>query len=186
MFLTEDVYKSYISEGFATDIIVYLEDAISFFKEKGLCNQEGVFSKSAVDSYFYQTRGKDKRFKTAQQKEQGANYEYERVTSIYKYAKALLNVFELHPELLTETTFDYYGQTFTGKYAIELSSLVGNGENKPENLFSRAVMNETEIEYTAQGVYLVLGENKEQTGDLYYESVTFLYEIVNRYTPYLN
>ena len=146
----------------------------------------GVFSKQAVDNYFYTTREGDKRFKTEQQKAEGANYEYMRVTALYKQASKLIEVFNKHPELLDEQTFDYYGTVISGKFGLKFSELIGKGENQAKNLFSHVVLEGNESVYTASGLYLFFGENKEETGDLFYECITLLYEIIDRYTPYIS
>ncbi len=182
--LGEELYLYYVNTNNAVDIPTFINGAIDYVTSNGFI-VNGEFSSSAITDYFYATRSNDKRFKTKAQKEQGAIYEYDRITALYKQATALKAVFEAHPELLDERTFDFYGTSITGKYGVKLSELKGSEDCDIKNLFSRVVTENEDSLYTSEGIYLAFGENKEQTGDLYYETLAFLYELVCKYTLYV-
>ena len=180
----EELYLYYVKNNYATDIPTFINGAIDYVVSNGFI-VNGEFSMNAIRDYFYRTRAKDKRFKTNAQKEQGVIYEYNRITALYKQAVALKLVFEEHPELLDEQTFDYYGVSKTGKYGLKLSALTGT-EKDIKNLFCRRIEEGDTAYYTADGIYISFGENKEETGDLYYETLAFLYELIYKYTPYVS
>ena len=179
---TKNLYESYVYGNFAVDIPTYLSGAIAFCVDNGLCNQNGEFSRQAVEDYFYRTREKDKRFKTSEQLASGVDYEYQRVTALYAYATELIEVFNAHPELLDEKSFDFYGTQKTGKYGLIMGALSPDAKS----LFYHVDADSDSPDYTANGIYIAFGDNADENGDLNYECIPLLYEIINRYTTYLN
>lgn len=183
--LTEKVYKDYVTSGNAKRIDLYITEALAF------CNQflvGGEIDANKVYEYFELTRGKDSRFITKDQKEQGKKDELKRIKAIYKNATTLENCFAIHPELLHNCSFksEVLNQTFEGPYAINVSNLKGHSENKIENLFQiNKTVNDTETVLTTEGIYVVIGDTYDKTGDLFYEQLAFLVTLLRNYTNYL-
>ena len=185
--LLEDVYLEYIAQNNAVKIDEYLISAKQFLLDNGLCNSLGEFDVNRVNSYFETTRGKDTRFKTAEQIKKGKEDELKRLKAIWNNATALQKCFEEHPELLDERTYLFGAYENTGKFAINLSKLNGNSESGKyiENLFKRSYVKDDETLYTVEGIYLTVGQTSDADGDLFYEKLAFLYTLIKTYSTFI-
>lgn len=185
----EKLYLEYLNmRGGATDINEYIKGAKEFLIKNQFCNSEGVFNESKVFSYFDETRKGDGRFRTKEEKAQGRLDELERLKGIWFMANALQECFELHPELLDieREGANHISQKVMGKYAIHLGALDGGDYGDITSVFSTAKVDENNnTSYTADGVYLAIGNNKEENGDLYYEMLAVMYKIIKNYSSYL-
>lgn len=185
--ILEDVYLGYIAQNNAVKIDEYLISAKQFLLDNELCNSLGEFDVNKVNSYFETTRGKDTRFKTAEQIKKGKEDELKRLKAIWNNATALQKCFEEHPELLDERTYTYGEYQITGKYAINLSKLDGDSESGRyiENLFKRSYEKDDQVLYTVEGIYLAVGQTGDADGDLFYEKLAFLYTLIKTYSTFL-
>ena len=185
--LLEDVYLEYIAQNNAVKIDEYLISAKQFLLDNGLCNSLGEFDADKVNSYFETTRGKDTRFKTAEQIKKGKEDELKRLKAIWNNATALQKCFEEHPELLDERTYLFGTYENTGKFAINLSKLNGNSESGKyiENLFKRSYVKDDQTLYTVEGIYLTVGQTSDADGDLFYEKLAFLYTLIKTYSTFI-
>ncbi len=186
--LLEDIYVKYLSQSNAVKIDVYVQNAKQFLLDNGLCDENGVFNVDKVNAYFERTRGKDSRFKTAKQIEEGKANELKRLKAIWNNATALLRCFELHKELLDEREYTYGEFTDKGYFGLNLGALNGNAQTGKyvEDLFKRSYENESgETVYTTDGIYVALGNNLDADGDLYYENLAFLYTLIKTYSTYI-
>lgn len=185
--LLEDVYVQYISQNNAVKIDEYLNSAKQFLISEGLCNSLGEFDVDKVNSYFETTRGKDARFKTAEQISKGKEEELKRLKAIWNNATALQKCFQDHPELLDERSYTYGAYENTGKFAINLSKLNGNGASgrNIENLFKRSYEEGDQTLYTVEGIYIALGQTSDADGDLFYEKLAFLYTLIKTYSTFI-
>ena len=186
--LLEGIYVDYISQNNAVKIDEYLNSAKQFLLDNGLCDENGVFNVDKVNAYFESTRGKDSRFKTADQIEVGKANELKRLKAIWNNATALQNCFALHKELLDEREYTYGNFTDKGYFALNVGALNGNSQTGKyvENLFKRAYQDENnETVYTADGIYIALGKNLDANGDLFYENLAFLYTLIKTYSTYI-
>lgn len=185
--LLEDVYLEYIAQNNAVKIDEYLISAKQFLLDNGLCNSLGEFDVNRVNSYFETTRGKDTRFKTAEQIKKGKEDELKRLKAIWNNATALQKCFEEHPELLDERTYLFGTYENTGKFAINLSKLNGNSESGKyiENLFKRSYVKDDQTLYTVEGIYLTVGQTSDADGDLFYEKLAFLYTLIKTYSTFI-
>ncbi|MBR2323169.1 MAG: hypothetical protein IKA54_06220 [Clostridia bacterium] len=185
--LLEDVYLEYIAQNNAVKIDEYLISAKQFLLDNGLCNSLGEFDVNRVNSYFETTRGKDTRFKTAEQIKKGKEDELKRLKAIWNNATALQKCFEEHPELLDERTYLFGAYENTGKFAINLSKLNGNSESGKyiENLFKRSYVKDDQTLYTVEGIYLTVGQTSDADGDLFYEKLAFLYTLIKTYSTFI-
>ncbi|MBO7214603.1 MAG: hypothetical protein J6V66_03795 [Clostridia bacterium] len=187
--LQEDLLEIYVNNHMATDINVYISDAKAFLISNGLCDANGVFNETAVYDYFDRTRKGDSRFRTKEKKEQGRKDELERLKGIWFMANALENCLRANPNLLDkEREYNYYTLPQKGVYALRLGALIGKDGADISNLFNiKHVKEDTEeIYYSADGLYLAIGSNKEENGDLYYEMLSVVYTLIKTYTTYLD
>lgn len=183
--LLEELYVTYINSNMATDINVYIADAKKFVTENAMVN--GEFSESKIHDYFNKTRKRDGRFRTKAEKEQGRRDEVERFKGLWLMANALEQCFKEHKDLLDkEREITRLGKKETGVYALNLGGLKGKDGKKITDLFSVDKVDEDgKIYYTADGVYLAIGNNKSENGDLYYEMLAVMYTLIKNYTNYL-
>ncbi len=186
--LGEKLYLEYLNiQGGAVDINEYIAGAKAFLTNGGFCDANGTFNEREVNRYFDRTRKGDSRFRTKEQKEQGRKDELERLKGIWFMATSLEVCFENNPQLLDverEGTNEV-GQKVTGRYALNLGALDGGYYGDVTNLFSRVEVDGNGTSYTANKVYLAIGKNKKENGDLYYEMLAVLYQIINNCSSYL-
>ncbi len=186
--LGETMYDAYLKMyGAAVEIDKYISDAKAFLLSNGLCDENGVFDENRVNKYFDQTRKGDSRFRTKEEKEQGRKAEFERLKGIWLMATSLENCFAIFPELLDEREgTNEIGEKVVGKYALNLGELDGGDYGDITRLFSTVKTDEQgNTSYTADGIYLAIGNNKEVNGDLHYEILAVMYHIVKNYSSYL-
>ena len=186
LILTEEIYLQYVNALNASDLVSYINGALSYYQS--FCDENGNLVEQKVYDNFTKTRGKDSRFRTKAQIEEGKKQELSRIKGLKFTASALKQCFELHPELLDQKR-TIEGTSFSGNYAIKLDALNGNasnGKKEIQTLFKRAVVSENnETNYTASGLYLVIGENSNENGDLFYENLSVLYVLIKNYSTYL-
>ena len=181
--LTQTVLDVYLKNGCAKELNQYINEAL-IYTSQFLVN--GEFDEQKVYNYFDSTRGKDVRFKTAEQKQKGKENELKRIKAIYNNATALKECFEKHPELLYNASYELLGETFEGAYAINFGKLVGKDGAKAENLFNtNTVINGNEEITTTDGIFVVVGDTYDKTGDLFFEPLAFLVNLIKSYTNYL-
>lgn len=184
--LGEKMYKYYVEEcHMATCINTYVAQAKEFVVTNAYTN--GVFDEQKVRNYFDRTRNKDARFRTKDQKEQGRLDEIERFKGLYFMATALEECFSKNPYLLdVEREIDVYGKKEKGHYGLRLTYLKGKEGKNIANLFNvKNTDSEGKTTYTANGIYIAIGNNKEENGDLYYEMISVLYTLIDSYTNLL-
>lgn len=185
--LEEEIYLQYISRNNAVDLIDYVKSAKTFLLNEGLCNPSGEFDVNAVNAYFEKTRSKDSRFRTSEQIKKGKEDELIRLKAIWKNATALETCFAMHPELLDEQTFTIGEYTKTGKFALKIDVFDGKNGKHVENLFKRSYLDEKgETVYTTSGIYITVGNNLKDNGDLYYENLAVLYTLINTYSTFIS
>ena len=182
----ENGYAYYVDKNNAIDILVYIDNALKYLYDNGFCDENGVFNEQRVYEYFVSTRGSDARFKTSEQIEKGKADELLRLKAIYNNATSLKECFANHLDLLDYREYTFSGVEFKGYYGLKVSKLVGNSENDIKNLF----LVKTEDENgnwvdTLDGIYISVGENSKENGDLYYDNLAVLYTLIKRYTNYL-
>ena len=185
--LTEAMYNEYYKNDHAVDLPSYVQEAKEFIISNGFLNSDLTFNVSKVNEYFDRTRGKDSRFRTAKEKEQGRADELKRLQAIWQNANALEACFNAHPEILDEQkTYDFYGLEKSGRFAIKIGELK-NGNRDIKNLFTVTTLDKFGYQVTtADGIYLSIGRNKTENGDLYYEQLTVLTKIISKYSNYLD
>ena len=186
--LQEEIYKQYIEQNNAVDIIAFIDNAFEFLFSEGLCDVDGNFNQQKVNDYFIRTRGNDSRFRTQEEIANGKANELKRLQAIYRNATALKACFEAHPELLDERTYSYGDAQITGKFAIVIGNLNGNAQTGryAEKLFKRSYENEDgETVYTTDGIYIAFGNNYAQNGDIIYENLAFMYTLIKTYSTYI-
>ena len=185
--LEEEIYLQYISRNNAVDLVDYVKSAKTFLLNEGICNAGGEFDVSAVNAYFEKTRLKDSRFRTSEQIEKGKKDELDRLKAIWKNATALDTCFATHPEVLDERTFTIGDYTKTGKFALKIDVFDGKDGKLVENLFKRSYLDENEeTVYTTSGIYITVGNNLQDDGDLYYENLAVLYTLINTYSTFIS
>lgn len=184
----ETLYLKYLSMGgAAADINEYIKDAKCFLLDNGLCNTDGVFDEQRVNEYFDKTRKGDSRFRTKAEKEQGRKDELDRLKGIWFMATSLESCFEQHPELLDDERegTNEIGKKVNGRYALHLGALDGGIYGNITSVFSRVEIDDSgNTSYVADGIYVAIGKNKEENGDLYYEMLAVLYQLIENYSTY--
>lgn len=185
--LAEDLYLKYLQMGMATDINKYIASAKKFLIDNDLCNELGEFNEQKVNEYFNKTRKRDSRFRTKAEKEQGRIDELERLKGIWFMATSLESCFASHPELLDEEREgNFLGKKVNGVYALNLGALVGKQGKDASNLFYLTKADDKgDITYTADGIFVAIGNNSNENGDLFYEMLAVLYTLIENYTNYL-
>lgn len=180
------LYYYYVSQLYAEDLTKYVAKAIEFV-ESNEFYVNGVLNEQKIIEYFNEKNFKDNRFKTKEQKQQGRNLEIERITTIYNSAKTLQKVFNEHPEILKEETFEWYGISTTGKYALRLKGLTGSAENVALNDFKGVKLEDVNGVNTFTGeVYLMVGAHAEVNGDNHYESLVYLVSMIKKYSNFIS
>lgn len=183
--LGKTLMESYVARLNALDLLEVNNDVKNFLISNNLCNDQGVFNRDNVRNYFLTTRKGDPRFKTEEDKAIGVECELKRLEKLWQNADYLQRTFTAHPELLVEKEISYAGITKNVKVALDFSKVLGKGNNHPENFFTCAVKEGDNTTYTTSGVYILLGNTIEKSGDLRYESLAFLVKLLKTYTDYV-
>lgn len=185
--LEEEIYLQYVARNNAVDLVDYVKDAKAFLINEGLCNASGEFDTDSVNSYFERTRSNDSRFRTSEKIKQAKEDELKRLQAIWRNATLLEACFVAHPELLDEQTFTIGEYTKTGKFALKIDVFDGKDGKYVESLFKRSYLDENEeTVYTTSGIYIALGNNLQNNGDLFYENLAFLYTLINTYSTFIS
>ena len=102
-------------------------------------------------------------------------------------ATALESCFASHPELLDkEREANFLGKKVNGVYALNLGKLAGKqGEDVSKLFYLPKTDEEGNVSYIADGIFVAIGNNSNENGDLYYEMLAVLYTLIENYTNYL-
>ena len=182
----DGLYKRYISQECAIEIFDYINAALTYVKSNNFVDENGVFNEEKIRLNFNATRGEDSRFKTEKAYNEGVENEIKRIKAIYNNANTLKAVLQNHPELLYKQEKIYYNGQFIkeGYFALNLSVLQGIS-----NLFTRVVLVDEEsgtIDYTTDGIVLMIGNNYNANGDLNYESLALVNSIINKCSTFIS
>ncbi|MBQ3234622.1 MAG: hypothetical protein IJA97_00510 [Clostridia bacterium] len=188
--LQEPLYEYYFKTCYmAADISEYINSAIEFVSINA-CDESGEINEQKVYDYFDRTRKGDSRFRTKAEKEQGRKDELDRFKGILLMATELRACFIANPELLDkEREYTYYGgEAKKGVFGLRLGALVGRSDRDISKLFGLKKYKEgtNEIYYSADGLYLAIGNNVQENGDLYYEMLAVMYTLIDTYTTLLD
>ena len=182
---TDSLASKYLESSYAQSFESYVNGAFEYLYSNNFYSRDGVINETAIVDNFVNNYKKDNRFKTEENINLGKELEIARIKTLYSNATILKNVIENHAYIFSDTLtkYEWAGNTFTGKFAIELGKLKG-GEYNVLNGFQRKVKNsETgEVSHTADGVYLFIGFNAEQNGHLHYESMAYIIALLKMYT----
>ena len=196
VFIVADVegstmYDNYINSYFAVGINDYIESALKYVTSNGFISETGVVNEEKIRSNFIKTRGEDTRFETEKLFNEGLNNEVNRIKAIYKNANILKQVLLNHPELYHETEQIIYNNEviFEGVFGLKLSALPGKGDNKITNMYYRAITvdaNAGIVDYTAEGIVLLVGNNYSSEGDLFFENLAYINSLINTYSSFID
>ena len=172
--------ESYVSSHRAEGYTFYLERTFNYLYDNGFYNELGEINEDKIVKSFLEKYAKDSRFKKSEELEKGKNLEIKRIKTIYENASVLKSVMQTNPEIFIDVEVE--GETYY-KYALDLGKLKG-GKKNLENMFKRKVINQNsgEITYTIEGVYLLIGNNSSVNGDLHYESLTYIVQLLKTYS----
>jgi hypothetical protein len=187
----EGLYESYVKSNFAREVFAYVTDAKNYVIKNGFLNDDGSINVEKVRRNFISTRGKDTRFEKDADFEKGVLSEVERIKSIYENAIIFEKVLQNHPELLYKhETVTYQDRVIAeGYFALNLEKLNGKNENFISNAFTRCIVVNEElgtIEYTSSGIVLMFGNNLVDEGDLYFEGLAFVNNLINTYSTFID
>ena len=188
----DGLYDGYIKNNFGVTINSYIQSAKTYLKSNLFIDENGNFNEEQIRKNFIKTRGNDSRFETDKLFNEGVKSEIKRIKLIYKNAVVLEKVLQNHPELLYKEEEIYFeGEVIIkGSFAIDLSKLNGRGDNIIGNMFTRAktVTNgdKETVEYTTENIVLLVGNNRLEEGDLYFESLAFINKLINTYSTFID
>ena len=167
----------------AEDLDAYVDRAFKYLYDNGFYSTDGVINEDAIIKSFLNKYSKDSRFKKAEDLELGKQYEVKRIKAIYTNATILKRVFEENPDIFDDKQTTITSIDYTGRFAINLGKLTG-GEKNVYNSFRRAVVNEEtkEVTYTADGVYLLIGNKQFKNNDLHYEGLAYIVSVLKTYS----
>lgn len=177
------LYRYYVTQQFAQDLKVFVNNALDYTKP--FFDENGNPNITAIKEHFDLTRGKDNRFRTKSQKEEGLIAETERLKSIYDNANILKDVFEKHPEILKYDEYDFGSFHKTGHFAIRLRALTG-AQNRAIDDFKGKELTEVNGNKVFVGeVYLMIGFHEEINGDNHFETLTYLVTFIKKYSNFI-
>ncbi len=180
---TDTLLDTYVQSLKALDLDSYVENAFKYLYDNGFYSTDGVINKDKIIESFLLKYSKDSRFKKLDDLENGKEYEVKRIEAIYNNATILKRVFSENPQIFNDKITEITNNGYKGRFAIDLGKLTG-GEKDVFNSFKRGVYNEEtkEIEYTSNGVYLVLGNKLSKNGDLHYEGLAYIVSVLKTYS----
>ena len=186
----DGLYENYLNSYLGDTILGYISQAEKYLTSNNFL-LNGVFSEENIRLNFINTRGKDSRFETEELFVAGLSNEVNRIKAIYKNAVVLKKVLENHPELLYKTEVIKHGDRVIaeGSFAIDLSKLNGKNNKHISSVFTRAIVVDKElgtIDYTTQGVLLMIGRNYDSNGDLNYESLAVINKLIDTYSTFID
>ena len=180
---TETLISTYVETGRAQDLDLYIENAFKYLYDNNFYSTNGVINEDAIIKNFINKYGSDSRFRESKYLELAKQKEVERIKNIFNNATLLKEVFKNNPQIFDDKHTTIESLDYTGRFAIDLGKLSG-GEKHISNAFSRKVVNEEtkEVSYTANGVYLLLGNKQNKNGDLHFEGLNYLVNMLKMYS----
>ena len=180
---TDTLLEHYVQTTKAEDLDAYVDRAFKYLYDNGFYSTDGVINEDAIIKAFLNKYSKDSRFKKAEDLELGKQYEVKRIKAIYTNATILKRVFEENPDIFDDKQTTITSIDYTGRFAINLGKLTG-GKKNVYNSFRRAVVNEDtkEVTYTADGVYLLIGNKQFKNNDLHYEGLAYIVSVLKTYS----
>lgn len=188
----DGLYSSYIKTNSAREINAYIEDALTYVKSNGFVDETGNFNEQKIRKNFNATRGGDTRFEKENAYNTGARNEIKRIKAIYKNATVLKLVLQRHPELFyKEEQVIYKDEVIqSGYFGLRLSALNGKGDKTVANMFTTAVKttvnDEETVSYTTENIVLLIGNNRYDEGDLFFESLAFINKLIDTYSTFID
>lgn len=177
-----------LNRGLATEQMGMFLDLEEFFSsaERYLARffgeewQTGEPDGDAVRTYFLERNGKDKRFRTAAQKETGVQLEAERLTTIRDDYLFVCDAFESGK--LATVTYQSYTIPTENEEAEPLASYtVGIGLGKLTNIGKVCSYAEASGAASTQELVLLFYDNGTDSEHLQYENFTFLRYLLEKY-----
>ena len=177
----------YISTLSAISFDDYLKKANAYINK--FLDENGNVDENIVKSNFYKTRGKDNRFRNSKNKNLGIKEEIKRIKGLLKNIRTLERVFSENKQIFASEFLDVdidKGQNTYG-YAIDLSKLTGKEGKNIKNAFMvmQTSQDSEEVVYTAEGVYLMVGSNSDSDGDLFFEPMAYILNLIDTYTNFI-
>ena len=177
----DSLVVEYIESYNAQDLDSYIIDAFNYLYDNGFYTTSGQINQDKIIDNFIKKYGKDSRFKTKENLEKGKQLEIERIERIYKNATILKSVFDSHPEIFYKNEEGNLSKT--GRYAINLGKLEGGEKNTVNSFYIQQTNEETnEVKKTSNGVYLLVGNNKNINGELHFESLEYIVCMLKTYS----
>lgn len=180
---TDSLLEHYVQGLRAQDLDVFVNNAFNYLYSNGFYSENGEINEDKIIKAFLQKYSKDNRFKKAEDLELGKTLEIKRIKTIYKNATILKKVFAENPQIFDTTQTEIKTTGYKGRFAIDLGKLSG-GEKNVYNSFKRPILNEgaKDVTYTADGVYLMLGNKQQTNGDLHFEGLAYLVSFLRTYS----
>lgn len=186
----DETAKFYVESGYAEDILSYLNNAFKFLEDNGIYTNivkssgtvNATYNEQAVEAYYKKVhKRKDARLRYYSL-ESLLEAEKLRMRAIYDNASMLYKLLTDHPELLV-TNYEFLETS--GNYALDLSKLTG--KRSIENAFTVIKKNEDgTVDYTTDGLRLLIGNNSVDNGDNHYESLVYILTLVKTYSDFLD
>ncbi len=180
---TDTLISDYVETSRAEDLDKYVEKAFTYLYDNNFYTQENVINEDVIIAKFIKKYGKDSRFKKPEELELAKKEEVKRIKNIFNNATILKEVFANNPQIFDDKYNKISSLDYEGRFAIDLGKLSG-GEKNISNAFTRKVVDEktNKVSYTADGVYLLLGNKQYKNGDLHFEGLTYLVNMLKMYS----
>lgn len=180
---TDTLLENYVQSARAQDLDLFVNNAFNYLYSNGFYSENGDINEDKIIKAFLDKYSKDNRFKKEEDLKLGKEYEIKRIKAIYSNATILKRVFEENPQIFDTTQTEIEVNGYKGRFAIDLGKLTG-GEKSVFNSFKKAVYNEEtkETSYTADGVYLLIGNKQQINGDLHFEGLAYIVSVLKTYS----
>ncbi len=180
---TNTLISDYVETSRAEDLDKYVEKAFTYLYDNNFYSKENVINEDVIIAKFLEKYGKDSRFKKSEELELAKLEEIKRIKNIFNNATILKEVFKNNPQIFDDKYNKITSLNYEGRFAIDLGKLSG-GEKHVSNAFSREVVDEktNEVSYTADGVYLLIGNKQHKNGDLHFEGLNYLVNMLKTYS----
>lgn len=180
---TDTLISDYVETSRAEDLDKYVEKAFTYLYDNNFYTQENVVNEDVIIAKFLERYGKDSRFKKSEELELAKKEEVKRIKNIFNNATILKEVFANNPQIFDDKYNKISLLNYEGRFAIDLGKLSG-GEKNVSNAFTRKVVDEktNKVSYTADGVYLLIGNKQYKNGDLHFEGLTYLVNMLKMYS----
>lgn len=180
---TDTLISDYVETSRAEDLDKYVEKAFTYLYDNNFYTQENVVNEEVIVAKFLERYGKDSRFKKSEELELAKKEEVKRIKNIFNNATILKEVFANNPQIFDDKYNKISLLNYEGRFAIDLGKLSG-GEKNVSNAFTRKVVDEktNKVSYTADGVYLLIGNKQYKNGDLHFEGLTYLVNMLKMYS----